>query len=123
MKAIQGFVGVGLCLLSVGLASAQSGSKCSANVTKRSVQTSTRLERAWDIQFDVVVNECAARGTFEYMVDLTEKGQPTMTETVSANFELEKAGMTTVKVTYKGRGFKEVKEVRGMKVTSCTCGS
>ena len=123
MKAIQGFVGVGLCLLSLGLANAQTGSKCSANVTKRSSQPSTRLERAWDIQFDVTVNECAAAGAFEYTVDLTEKGQPTVTETVSATFELPKAGMSTITVTYKGRGFKEMKDVRGMKVTSCTCGS
>ena len=62
MKAIQGFVGVGLCFLSLGVAEAQTGSKCSANVTKRSFEASTRLERAWDIQFDVTVNECAASG-------------------------------------------------------------
>lgn len=123
MKAIHGLVGVGLCLLSLGLANAQTGRKCSASVTKRSVQPSAELERAWDIQFDVTVNECAAGGAFEYIVDLTEKGQPTETETVPATFELEKAGMTTIKVTYQGRGFKDVKEVRGMKVTSCTCGS
>ena len=123
MKAIQGFVGVGLCLLSMGLASAQTGSKCGAMVTKRSVEASTRLERAWDIQFDVVVNECAGRGAFEYTVDLAEKGQPTVSETVPATFQLDKAGMSTIKVTYKGRGFKTVKDVRGAKVTSCTCGS
>ena len=123
MKAIQGLVGVGLCLLTVGIANAQTGSKCSANVTKRSVQASTRLERAWDIQFDVTVNECAAGGAFEYIVDLTEKGQPTVSETVPATFEMAKAGMSTIKVTYKGHGFKDVKEVRGIKVTSCTCGS
>ena len=123
MKAIQGLVGVGLCLFSMGLANAQTGSKCSANVTKRSVQASTRLERAWDIQFDVTVNECPAAGTFEYIVDLTEKGQPTESETVPATFQLDKAGMSTIKVTYKGRGFKDVKEVRGIRVTSCTCGS
>ncbi len=123
MKAIQGLVGVGLCLLSLGVAEAQTGSKCSANVTKRSVEASTRLERAWDIQFDVTVNECAAAGAFSYIVDLTEKGQPTATEAVSATFDLPKAGMSTITVTYKGRGFKAVKEVRGMKVTSCTCGS
>lgn len=122
MKAIQGFVGVGLCFLSLGVAEAQTGSKCSANVTKRSFEASTRLERAWDIQFDVTVNECAASGAFEYIVDLTEKGQPTESVTVPATFELQKAGMTTIKVTY-GRAFKDLKEVRGIKVTSCTCGS
>lgn len=123
MKAIQGFVAAGLCLVTMGIADAQTGSKCSANVTKRSVQASTRLERAWDIQFDVTVNECAAGGVFEYTVDLVEKGQPTLSETVPATFEIAKAGMSTIKVTYKGRGFKEVKEVRGIRVTSCTCGS
>ena len=122
MKAIQGVVGVGLCLLSVGLANAQAGSRCSANVTKRSFEASTRQERAWDIQFDVTVNECAAAGKFEYIVDLAEKGQPTESATVPATFELEKPGMTTIKVTYR-RAFKDLKEVRGIKVTSCTCGS
>ena len=122
MKAIQGLVGVGLCLLTVGVANAQTGSKCSANVTKRSVQASTRFERAWDIQFDVTVNECAAGGAFEYIVDLTEKGQPTVSEIVPATFQLEKAGTTTITVTYK-RAFKDLTGVRGIKVTSCTCGS
>ena len=122
MKAIQGLVGVGICLLSMGIADAQTGSKCNATVTKKSFAASTRRERAWDIQFDVTVNECAASGTFEYIVDLTEKGQPTVSETVSAPFRIEKPGMSTIKVMY-GRGFKDLKEVRGAKATSCTCGS
>lgn len=123
MKAIQGFVGVGLCLLSLGLANAQTGSKCNATVAERSFEASTRLERAWDIQFDVTVNECAAAGTFQYVVDLTEKGQPTQSEIVSAPFEVQAAGMSRIKVTYGGRGFKDLKAVRDIKVTSCTCGS
>ncbi len=122
MKAIQGLVGVGICLLSMGVADAQTGSKCNATVTKKSFAASARRERAWDIQFDVTVNECAASGTFDYIVDLTEKGQPTVSETASAAFRIDKPGMSTIKVTY-GRGFKDLKEVRGVKATSCTCGS
>jgi hypothetical protein len=115
-------VGVGICLLSLSLADAQTGSKCNATVTQKSFEASTRRERAWDIQFDVTVNECAdSSGTFEYIVDLTEKGK-TESETAKATFQTEKAGTTTITVTYQ-RAFKDLKGVRGVKVTSCTCGS
>lgn len=121
MKAIQGFVGIGLGLILIASADAQA--QCKAVVTKQSVKASERAERSWDIQFAVSVSGCAASsGTFEYVVELEEKGK-TEFATVSETFETEKAGVSTITVTFDGPAFKDLKEVRGVKVKTCTCAS
>lgn len=120
MKAIHGLVGVGLGLLSLVGAEAQNAT-CSAVVTKKSVHASTKRERAWDIQFDVNVNGCASSsGTFDYVVDLAEKGT-VESRTATAGFRVEKAGLNTITVTYAGPAFKDLKDVREIKVKTCSC--
>jgi hypothetical protein len=119
MKAIKGVVAFGLCLVTVAIAGAQGG-KCDASVTKREVKASTRMERGWEIQFDLTVNACAANGTFEYVVDLAEKGK-VESQTVTADFATERAGTSTITIRYGAPAFKDLKDVKGAKVRTCTC--
>ena len=121
MKAIKGIVSFGLCLVTVALAGAQGG-KCEATFTKKSMKASTRFERGFYIQFDATTS-CATEGTFEYIVDLTEKGQESESQTVTANFRTQNAGTSTITVTFAGVAFMELKDVRGPKVKTCACGS
>ena len=120
MKAIKGIVSFGLCLVTVALAGAQGG-KCEATFTKKSMKASTRFERGYDIQFDATTS-CAAEGTFEYTADLSEKGK-VESRTFTANFRTEAAGTSTISITFPGVAFKDLKDVKGHKSTSCTCGS
>ena len=48
MKAIQGLVGLGLCLVGISFANAQAA-KCSAVVTKQSMAPNPNKEKTWDI--------------------------------------------------------------------------
>ncbi|MEO8501747.1 MAG: hypothetical protein ABI565_12580 [Vicinamibacteria bacterium] len=120
MKAIQGFVSIGLCLVTVALAGAQGGS-CDATFTKKSMKASTRFERGHDIQFEATTS-CAAEGTLEYTVDLSENGK-VESQSVTANFRTQSAGTSTITVTFPGVAFKELKAVRDAKRKTCTCGS
>jgi hypothetical protein len=121
MKALQGIAAFGLCLATAAIAGAAGGT-CDAAVTKKSMKASTRMERGWEIQFDVTVNACAASGTFDYVVDLAEKGK-VESRTVTANFLTEKPGTSTITVKYGAPAFKDLKEIRDVKARTCTCGS
>ena len=120
MKTTKAFVSLGLCLATAALALAQGGT-CNASFVKKSFKSSTRLERGYDIQFEVTVG-CPGSGTFEYVVDLVEKGK-VESQTVTANFRAEQAGTSIITVTFPGVAFKELKDVKNGKSTSCTCGS
>ena len=120
MKAIRTFVSLGLCLATAALAGAQSG-KCDATFTKKAIKPSAKYERGADILFDVTVG-CPARGTVEYVVDLSEKGK-VESRTVTGNFWAEQAGTSTVTVTFPGVAFKELKDVKGARAKACTCES
>jgi len=120
MKAIQGILGLGLCVLGVSFASAQAA-KCSAVVTKVSVAPNKDHEKTWDIQFNAMVDGCEmSGGTFEYVVELESRSR-TELQTVSETFNVEKAGNTRFTVSFHAPPGKELKEVRGVSVKSCTC--
>ena len=120
MKAIQGFLGLGLCVLGVSFASAQAA-KCDAAITKVSITPDKSHEQTWDIQFNASVNGCEmSGGTFEYVAELVFSGR-TELQTVAETFNVEKSGNTRFTVSFHAPPGKGLKEVRGVSVKSCTC--
>lgn len=120
MKALQGFLGLGLCLLGISFASAQVA-KCSAVITKVSIAPAKDHEKTWDIQFNASVDGCEmSGGTFEYVAELNA-GVRTELLTVAETFNVEKSGNTRFTVSFHAPPGKELKEVRGVSVKSCTC--
>ena len=120
MKAIQGVLGLGLCLLGVSYASAQAA-KCNATITKASIAPNKNHEKTWDILFNVSVSGCeTSGGTFEYVADLDNRGRSEL-QTVAETFNVEKPGSSQVLVTFHAPSGKSLKDVVGVSVKSCTC--
>jgi hypothetical protein len=120
MKAIHGFLGLGLCLLGISYANAQAA-KCSAVITKVSVTPNQSHEKTWDIQFNAAVKGCEmSGGTFEYVAEVQSSAR-TELQTVQETFNVEKSGNTRFTVAFHAPPGKELKEVRGVSVKSCTC--
>lgn len=118
-RIILGFgVSMGLAAMATQAAHAQ---ECRADISKRTFVASTKAERAWDIQFVVAVNGCAAStGTFEYVAEIQVEGK-TRLETAKAKFDTADISGGVLTVLYRGPNGSTLKEVRGIKVTSCTC--
>lgn len=120
MKAIQGFLGLGLCLIGISFANAQAA-KCNAVITKVSITPDQNQEKTWDVQFNAAVDGCGmSGGAFEFVVELESRGR-TELQTVAETFNVEKAGNTRFTVSFQAPPGKELKEVRGVSVKSCTC--
>ncbi len=120
MKAMKGLLGLGLCLLGISYANAQAA-KCSAVITKVSFAPNKDHEKTWDVQFNASVNGCEmSGGTFEYVVELQSTAR-TELQTVQETFNVEKSGNTRFTVSFHAPPGKELKEVRGVSVKSCTC--
>ena len=95
--------------------------QCQARIEKKSFAASTTAERAWDIQFGVSVDGCAARvGTFRYVVQFEVEGRRNQA-TVEASFETASAGVSTITVEYLGPDGSDLKDVRSVKVKTCGC--
>lgn len=120
MKAMKGLLGLGLCLLGISYANAQAA-KCSAVITKVSFAPNKDHEKTWDVQFNASVNGCEmSGGTFEYVVELQSTAR-TELQTVQETFNVEKSGNTRFTVSFHAPPGKELKEIRGVSVKSCTC--
>jgi len=120
MKAMKGLLGLGLCLLGISYANAQAA-KCSAVITKVSFAPNKDHEKTWDVQFNASVNGCEmSGGTFEYVAEL-ESTARTELQTVQETFNVEKSGNTRFTVSFHAPPGKELKEIRGVSVKSCTC--
>lgn len=122
MKAIQGLVGLGLCVVGISFANAQT-TRCSAVVTKASIAPDPNEEKTWNIQFNVNVSGCeASNGTFEYVAEVVGAGR-TELQTVSETFDAANSGATRFTVSFHAPPGKELKDVRSASVKTCTCGS
>lgn len=120
MKAMKGLLGLGLCLLGISYANAQAA-KCSAVITKVSFAPNKDHEKTWDVQFNASVNGCEmSGGTFEYVAEVQSTAR-TELQTVQETFNVEKSGNTRFTVSFHAPPGKELKEVRGVSVKSCTC--
>lgn len=120
MKAMKGLLGLGLCLLGISYANAQAA-KCSAVITKVSFAPNKDHEKTWDVQFNASVNGCeTSGGTFEYVAELQSTAR-TELQTVQETFNVEKSGNTRFTVSFHAPPGKELKEIRGVSVKSCTC--
>ena len=122
MKAIKGLVGLGLCLVGISFANAQA-TKCSAVVTKQSMAPNPNEEKTWDIQFNVNVSGCeASNGTFEYVAEVEARGRMEL-QTVSETFDTTKSGANRFTVSFHAPPGKDLKDVKGATVKTCTCSS
>ncbi len=120
MKAMKGLLGLGLCLLGISYANAQAA-KCSAVITKVSFAPNKDHEKTWDVQFNASVNGCEmSGGTFEYVAEVQSTAR-TELQTVQETFNVEKSGNTRFTVSFHAPPGKELKEIRGVSVKSCTC--
>ncbi len=122
MKAIQGLVGLGLCLAGISFANAQTA-KCSAVVTRQSISPDPNEEKTWNIQFNVNVSGCeASNGTFEYVAEVEGRGRTELL-TVSESFDAAKSGATRFTVSFHAPPGKDLKDVKSATVKTCTCAS
>lgn len=122
MKAARMMVGLGLGVGLMAMASLEANAQeCRADISKRKFTVSTKAERAWDIQFVVAVNGCAASsGTFEYVAQVEVEGK-TRLEPTKAKFDTQDIVGGVLTVLYRGPTGGTLKDVRAIKVTSCTC--
>jgi hypothetical protein len=122
MKAARIIFGLGLGMGLVAMVALEANAQeCRADVSKRSFAASTKAERSWDIQFVVAVNGCAAaNGTFEYVAQIEVEGK-TRLETAKAQFDTENVSGGVLNVLYRGPIGSTLKDVRSIKVTSCSC--
>ena len=120
MKAASKVFGIALILVALVAADALA-QQCQARITKKSITPSTTAENTWDIQFELNVDGCAAsEGTFEYVVQLEVEGR-TELATVEEDFTGESAGLSTFTVAYGAPTGRRLKDVRSVRVKTCSC--